>query len=276
MAFERVWLATDLGVDALLPWTHSLRICATSGMDLRVLHVRHGTAPPWSQLPTPRMLLTKWGFLSEDATVEEFEQLGFKIHLQALDAEHPAGLLGAMIEVDGPDLVVLGTHRPTGLQRLFDGSVSETLARHSPRATLVIPDGSRPFVAPAEGTIQLRRILIPLGEADAVPGLAAAMELADSLQSQPVEFIFVHVGPHAEIPQVDLPERAGWTFRTVNFREGTVVGRVLEAATSWDVDLIAMATHGHDSWWDNVWGSRTERVLRDANVPVLMATIGSP
>ncbi|MCB9674482.1 MAG: universal stress protein [Alphaproteobacteria bacterium] len=273
MAFDRVWLATDLGAEAIEPWAHALRICATAGTDLRVLHVRKGTEPPWSQLPTPRMLLTKWGFLPDDASVDDFARLGFKVHLQALEAENPAGLLGAMIEVNAPDLLVLGTHRPSGLRRLFDGSVGEELARHAPRATLVLPDGARPFVDLSEGTVRLRRIIVPLGDRAAQKGLDTAIELVEALDERPVEFLFVHVGPYSEIPQLQLVEKPGWSYRTINFREGAIVGRILEAATAEQVDLISMATHGHDSWWDSVWGSRTERVMRDATVPVLTSML---
>ncbi|MEZ4318749.1 MAG: universal stress protein [Myxococcota bacterium] len=274
MALDRVWLATDLGEGAVAPWAHALRICATAGRDLRVLHVRKGSDPPWASLPTARLLLTRWGFLPDDATLDDFASLGFKVHLKALEADEPSGLLGAMIEVQAPDLLVLGTHRPHGLQRLFEGSVGEDLARHSPRATLMVPDGCRPFVSPDEGTVSLRRILVPLGEVAAARALEHAMDLATALDQRPLEFVFVHVGPYREIPQLELPERPGWTYRTVNFRDGDVVGRVLEAATRENADLIAMATHGHDSWADAVWGTRTERVTRDAPVPVLIATLG--
>jgi len=37
------------------------------------------------------------------------------------------------------DLVVLGTHSRTGLDRFFMGSVSEDVVRHSPVAVLVVP-----------------------------------------------------------------------------------------------------------------------------------------
>lgn len=273
MALERVWLATDLSAVAASPWAHALRICATVGTDLRVLHVKKGEQPAWSQLPTPRRLLTKWGFLPEDATLDDFNSLGFRIQMQALEAENPKGLLGAMIEVSAPDLLILGTHRPSALQRLFDGSVGEELARHAPRSTLIIPDDSRPFVDDDSGVVRLRRVVVPLGDKAAQRGLSSALELVEALDERPVEFIFVHVGLYSEIPQITLPERPGWSFRTINFRDGPVVGRILEASTSEDADLIAMATHGHDSWSDAIWGSRTERVMRDATVPVLMSTL---
>lgn len=273
MALERIWLATDLSDEVLEPWAHALRICATSGVDLRVLHVHKGESPPWEQLPTLRLLLTQWGFLSEDAGLDDFRALGFKVRLEALDASNPRGLLGAMVEVHAPDLLVLGSHRPVGLERLLDGSISEELARRAPRSALIIPDRAQNFVEPISGNVRLRKILIPAGEKGAQRAVDAAAELVAALDAGPVEVVFVHVGPYGTIPQLTIPEGKGWTSRTQQFSDGQVVARVLETAASENVDLIAMATHGRDSWSDALWGSRTERVLRKSPVPVLMTKI---
>lgn len=275
MPIERVWLATDLTDDAVAPWAHAMRICASVGADLRVLHVKKGGTPvtPWSHLPTPRALLVGWGFLGEDATLADFERLGFRVRLDALEADHPIGLLTAMVEVHAPDLVVVGQRPPSALRRLLDGSVSETLARRSPHPTLVIPAGARPFVDPPTGAIRLKRVLVPAGDARVIQAYEGLREVAHALDATALEIVFVHVGLRADIPQLELPEDPGWTHRTVSFRDGPVVGRILEAAAREDVDLIVMATDGHDTLADAVWGSRTERVLHDSPVPVLVTRL---
>lgn len=275
MPIERVWLATDLTDGAVAPWAHAMRICASAGADLRVLHVKKGGAPQaqWSQLPTPRTLLVGWGFLGEDATLADFERLGFRVRLDALEADHPVGLLTAMVEVHAPDLVVVGRRPPSVLRRLLDGSVSDMLARRSPHPTLVVPSGTRPFVEPETGAVRLARVLVPVGDARAIQAYQSLREVAHALDVTALEVVFVHVGMRADIPQLELPEDPGWTHRTVSFREGPVVGRILEAATREEVDLIAMATDGHDTLADAVWGSRTERVLQDSPVPVLVTRL---
>ena len=48
---------------------------------------------------------------------------------------------------------------------------------------------------------------------------------------------------------------------------------ILTAANEHQVDLIAMATRGHDSVLDSVFGSRTERVIHRAPVPVLAVPV---
>ena len=272
MAFESIWLATDLREDAVFPWAHALKICSTSKKDLQVLHIQSDTEPRWELLPTPRRLLTTWNLLPADATVEEFNALGFKIHFKALEAQHPTGLLGALIEVEAPDLLVLGSHRPTGLDRLFSGSVAEDLARRSPGATLLIPTGVHPFVEPSRGVVSLRRVLIPIGDTSAAQALSAVLDLRSALKVESTEILFVFVGPASEVPELEISHTQGLTYRTIRFDDGPVVKRILQASESEDVDLIAMSTRGHDSWWKTLTGSRTERVLRESAVPLLMVT----
>jgi nucleotide-binding universal stress UspA family protein len=52
---------------------------------------------------------------------------------------------------------------------------------------------------------------------------------------------------------------------------GTVWDRIVHVARVEKVDLIVMSTHGHDSLADHVLGSNTERVVRHAPCPVLVA-----
>ena len=51
---------------------------------------------------------------------------------------------------------------------------------------------------------------------------------------------------------------------------GNAAEEILKAAGELDVDLIAMSTHGRSGWRRMAFGSITDKVLRGANVPVLM------
>jgi nucleotide-binding universal stress UspA family protein len=52
---------------------------------------------------------------------------------------------------------------------------------------------------------------------------------------------------------------------------GTVWSRIVESAHSLEADLVVMATRGHDSVGDTILGSTTDRVVRHAPCPVLVA-----
>jgi nucleotide-binding universal stress UspA family protein len=62
---------------------------------------------------------------------------------------------------------------------------------------------------------------------------------------------------------------SGVTIHTV-VTTGNAAEEILKAAGEIDVDLIAMSTHGRSGLRRMAFGSITDKVLRAANVPVLM------
>ena len=52
-----------------------------------------------------------------------------------------AGTICRVAEEVGVDVIVVGSHGRTGLQRLFLGSVSEHVVRHAPCPVLVVREG---------------------------------------------------------------------------------------------------------------------------------------
>ncbi len=58
--------------------------------------------------------------------------------------------------------------------------------------------------------------------------------------------------------------------------QGEVVTEILTVARAQAVDLLVMATQGHDGWLDVLRGSTTERVLRRIHCPLLAIPTGSP
>jgi hypothetical protein len=60
------------------------------------------------------------------------------------------------------DLVVLATHGRDGVEHWLRGSVAEAVFRRSTIPTLFFAPGTRGFVDPVSGDIQLRRVLVPV------------------------------------------------------------------------------------------------------------------
>jgi hypothetical protein len=78
-----------------------------------------------------------------------------------------------------PAIVVVGTHARHGLATWVRSSVGETIARNLQVPVPVVPNRSRGFVDPHDGTIDLDRILVPAGRVeDAQLGAGAARWLA--------------------------------------------------------------------------------------------------
>ena len=160
---------------------------------------------------------------------------------------------------------MVGTHARHGIATWVRGSVGETIARNLQAPVLVVPNRSRGFVDPHDGTIDLRRILIPAGRAeDARRGAEAARWLA-RLAGCASELELVHAG--AADPAL---ERLGLPIARI---EGALEDGIVAAARERHACLIVMATRGHDGAGDLLHGSHTERVIREADCPVLSVPI---
>jgi hypothetical protein len=137
--------------------------------------------------------------------------------------------------------------------------------------TLFIPHDVEGFVSSVDGTITLRRILIPV---DAVPHPQPAVEaaavtaLALGLGSDSVSFTLAYVGSADRMPVVREGTWPGWTWEKV-VRQGDVVGQILDVAATHHSDLIVLTTEGHHGILDALRGSTTERILRGTRCPVL-------
>ncbi len=59
-------------------------------------------------------------------------------------------------------------------------------------------------------------------------------------------------------------------FVTADVRTGDPTACILEASVEHGADLLIMGTHGIDSLKDRLFGSTSERVLRDGTCPILV------
>jgi nucleotide-binding universal stress UspA family protein len=240
---------TDLSGDDTAAFVHATALAAVSSARLVTVH---GNAPDSMSplLPDAGVLAARWG-----RTIQH-ERRCHECCDEVADT-----VIDALRDL-GPELVVLGTHGRHGLAALLRGSVGETIARNVAVPALVVPNKSRGFVDAATGTIDLRRILIPAGTAEeAVCGLAAARDLVALAGVTDATLEIVHVGP-------DNPALAALGVPTLRV-DGPLEDAILELARERRACVIVMPTHGHDGVGDVLHGSHTERVIRDAECPVL-------
>ncbi|HEY0993711.1 MAG TPA: universal stress protein, partial [Kofleriaceae bacterium] len=153
-----------------------------------------------------------------------------------------------------------------GLATWLQGSVAEAIARNLCAPVLVVPNQSRGFVDPQSGTVDLRRVIIPAGDASEARKAVAAAQLLAGIAESPVDLEIVHAGPI----DPDL-EHLGLAIRRI---AGALEDAIVAAARARDACLIVMATRGHDAVGDVLLGSHTERVIREACCPVLSVPDG--
>ncbi len=270
LGFKRIFHPTDLTHGSEIAFAHALKLAIAAKAELEIIHVAaDADAAHWGAMPGVRQTLARWDILPEHAPLADVEKIGVRVYQTRAHASDPAGALVRRLQLDPAELIVLATHCP-GLDRWLHQEVANTVARRSTALTLFVPHGVEGFVALHDGSLALRRILLPV-DSRPCPQLAveAAAALVGLLDCRPADFNLLHVGPPgADFPAVRLPQQAGWSWGRTH-ESGDVVKQVLTAALDYAADLIVVATQGHDGFLDMLRGSTTERILRAAPCPVL-------
>jgi nucleotide-binding universal stress UspA family protein len=192
------------------------------------------------------------------------------------------------------DLLVIGTHGNTGIDRVLLGSVAERVVRHSPIPVLVATGTARGGGAVAP---RFERILVAIDFSDAsVRALRLAVSVARA-EGGSVSVVHVGVAPAGDAndpwttaisPAIqDLAARmAAETAHRLErlvrdevpevlrgdvlVREGSPPTAIVEQVRAGHHDVVVMGTHGHTGLERALLGSVAERVLRHSPVPVLV------
>jgi nucleotide-binding universal stress UspA family protein len=186
-----------------------------------------------------------------------------------------------LIRATQPDLTVLATHGREGLAHLLLGSVAEKVIQHAFRPVLCVRRPDHGMALP------YRRILVPT---DFSVASRLAFPLAALLARRfSAEVLALNVAPSFSVaalagaPAPSAAPVSESTLRkyfhedfeglevTAQVHRGSVWDGIVRVAREERADLVVMATRGHDSLADRVMGSNTERVVRHAPCPVLVA-----
>ncbi len=270
-------LPTDLAAGCEHIFGHGLAIALHARASLHLVHVhpKGAEAVYWDQLPGVRQLLQRWGRLDPGASSDQLRQLGIHVVLDDVTGDDPAAGAASQLGVLRPDLLILGTHRRKGLDKLIRGSIAEKIHRASMLPTLFLGHGEPGFVDLSTGATRLRRVVVPTGQdlspADAL-GMAAAW--LPQLGPGPFDITLVHAGADFAAPPPPPPAGMEATVRQVAHNLGDVVAGVIAEIELEKADLVVMATHGRDSWLDRVVGSKTESLVRWSDTPVLVVPVG--
>lgn len=270
----RIFHASDFSPASSVAFAHALKIALVAQAHLDVMHVTGYASVReddlhWSEFPGVRATLARWGVLPINAKPEDVAHTGMTIQKIVKAGSDPVEAIVDYWADSPPDLVVLATHQREGLSRWFHRPVAEPLARETRAMTLFVPNDSAGFVSLEDGTVRLRRVLVPVDhEPDAQRALEEGFFFAQGFDCPKVEFSLLHVGAERGMPTLFLPHHPEWTWdkRVVS---GDARDRILGMSRDWDPDLMVLATQGHRDYRDTLYGSTTERVLRGVRCPVL-------
>lgn len=279
-AFHNVLVAADFSEGSRAAFATACPLARARGARVTVVHVREpGPMPPGG----PEALLGRLRAAYVPGSPVEAEYL-------VREGEPAAGVLAAAGEL-GSDLVVMGTHGRTGLDRLLTGSVAETVLRHAHCPVLALRSGE----GAGTGVGPVRTILHPTDFSDG-PGLAlrTARDLA---RDHGARLVLLHVVPTIDVPHLDGPataedpqecrEALAAVCRVLDDADlkypvsarlalGDPTDEIVRAAVEIGADLVVMGTHGRTGLSRLLMGSVAEQVLRRARCPVLLTRAAAP
>ena len=266
---------TDFSRGSMVAYGHALRIALGTQGTLDILHVRHDAEPvTGDNYPAVRDTLSRWGF--PQSVMQRTGATGPTVRISKSSCQASDVVDGVVqhLERQDADLVVMATHRRTGLDRLLHRSVAEVLSRESETGSLLVPYGVDGFVDLNTGEVCLSRILVPIDlDPNPQPVIRAVMELVESVASNNVEVRLLHIGDRARVPEFYLPHSDQCIWSWVH-GDGNVVEQICLDEEQNGADLIAMTTRGHDGFLDILRGSTTEQVLQRTHCPVLSVHAG--
>lgn len=186
------------------------------------------------------------------------------------------------------DLIVMATHGRSALAQFFlGGSLAEEVVRYSRIPVFVVKVEASEPAATYTGRLQEILFTTDLSEASEASFVYAAhfartfdaklfvLHVIDEegvafyqragidddgrLGERVQEFVKMHI---ASLPGAEA-------VTEVHIREGHAETEIVKFAEAQGIDLIAIATHGHTGLREDLLGSTTDRVIRQAHCPVL-------
>ncbi len=248
-------------------------------------------------LPSPEALIERSRQQARDyldAVRQRLSGSGVAIETHLRDRRPAEAILELAAELDA-SMIVMATHGRGGLTRWALGSVADRLLRSADRPVLLIRE---PAGWPDEGP---RRILLPLdGSHLAEQGLPRVVDLARELGAA-ISLVRVVMQYEAEGFRMrwgdqpthveELRERwakdyleqqaealrgQGLDVHSTVLPAKNVAEALIEQARADGCDLIAMTTHGLGGFSRWAFGSVADRLIRAADLPLLLVRADEP
>jgi universal stress protein A len=139
--FQRIVCATDFSDTAEAAWVVARDLAAVHRAELTLVHV-FPDLPPSPDVAVPSVIQVweeqqRWVNEELDRRVADAVARGLRSRAVLKHGPAADGLAEAVTDAHG-DLLVVGTHGRTGLERVLLGSVAEAVVRNAPCAVLTV------------------------------------------------------------------------------------------------------------------------------------------
>jgi nucleotide-binding universal stress UspA family protein len=287
------------GIDLSVPSEQALeRAAALAQLNSAALIMVNAQADDAPIEHADNAMLEQLGEVSAAVRAEEAKRLAEKlqamqargIHVELINRPgSPGEVIAEVSKERGADLIVIGTHGHTGLQRFLLGSVAASVLRHAPCDVLVCrgASGPSPFMRPLVATDFSAAAGRALRNAAALAVAGAPIEVVHAWQLPAGSWGATLLGqarfPWSTVRDAVLTSAQAQADKLttayadlghplhVQLVQGPPASVITHAAEAGAHDLIAIGTHGHRGFRRLLLGSVAESVIRHAPCSVLVA-----
>jgi nucleotide-binding universal stress UspA family protein len=204
-----------------------------------------------------------------DYLAERLSRDGADTDASILDGPNVADTLASFADEVDADMVLMVSHGRSGFGRVWLGSVTDELVRHTSLPVLVAREDQPDFRIGEAGNIAV----VLDGSELAESALGPAAELARSTGAR---ITLLYTAGHGDGTTAYLEEIAGplrasglEVAKHPMYGKASGVG-IARVATAMGADVIAMATRGRGKWKRAFLGSMADEVLRATRLPLLL------
>ena len=274
---ESIFHPSDFSQASQVAFAHALKMALVTKAKLSMLHAASTSDADWQDFPGVRDTLERWGLLPKNSpSTAVVDVMGIQVSKVLSKGRDPVKACMAYLDKNPADLIVLATHPREGrTEWLGKKPVGEPIAAAAGQMTLFIPHGVKGFVSVQDGSVRLKKILIPVVDKPRPqPAVLAAVRLIRNLGLASGSVALLHAGKAADMPAIQIPEISGWTWSRAA-KAGNPAEVILETAAEMDADLVLMTTDGPEGFLDALRGTTSELVLRKIRCPVANLPVGS-
>lgn len=265
-------VTTDFSPESQRAFFHALAFAVSKQARLTLLHTGSESrrSVPWERFPGVRETLAGWGLLPQDAPRSAVaDTLNLCVAKMAMRDDDPRQGIPEYLRKHPTDLLVMATEGRTGLARLFNPSVAETVSFRTNSHTLMLPKGGRGFVDSETGRTDVKRVLCALDPyLDPCQALGFLKQWLPALGGREMDILMLQNCDPEDAVELSLPQTGDLNWRE-EIQPGEALATIVSAARKMEAELVVMTTHSPLGPMARMRGSLTDKVLRDLRVPLL-------
>lgn len=284
---KRILVPTDFGELSQLALKYAAVGAIQFGAELVVLHAERFEVPPYVLADEYDRVLNELKRQRQNAEsylAEHVKQtlgsVADRLTIKHLIVEsHPVEAILQTVEDEKVDLIVMGTHGRTGLQRLYLGSVAERVVRESTVPVFIVKQKEREFidVNDPEVTPRLDKILCPVNFTPTAQ--FALMHAADIAVRFNAQLTALYIDEQSEFNEEEAREKiCQWMPVEVTnrcsvepmVRSGNAAEQIVAVANEGNYDLLVFGAERRSFLKAILFGTTTEALLRSSPIPMLV------